>query len=313
MKKIIALLAVIALIACMVPAVFAAEATLSATTDAPEYLKAGDKFTVTLAVTGVEFASFDMKGVSVPAGITPVSAEGLGGRVAVPNWAGGFIAGIAAVNGTAEFLKLTFEVAADAADGQYTISFATNQVAQPDGTKFDLNACSVTVQVGEPHVCEFGEWVVTTPATCETAGVETRTCSCGATETREIAALGHDWDNGVIGNEGDYDCPDEFKLFTCKRDAAHTKTELTGDACEKAKFTLDSWYDAEKKANYTTYQEKCVHSDDHGCSTVYGEAWTEEIVDPITGDITPYIAMGVLTMVALVSAAAYMLLKRKAI
>ena len=34
---------------------------------------------------------------------------------------------------------------------------------------------------------------------------------------------------------------------------------------------------------------------------------------PITGDITPYIAMGVLTMVALVSAAAYMLLKRKAI
>ena len=38
----------------------------------------------------------------------------------------------------------------------------------------------------------WGAWIVTTPATCDDAGVETRTCSvCGETETREIAALGH--------------------------------------------------------------------------------------------------------------------------
>lgn len=38
----------------------------------------------------------------------------------------------------------------------------------------------------------YGDWVVTTEATCTAAGVETRTCSkCGATETQDIAALGH--------------------------------------------------------------------------------------------------------------------------
>jgi hypothetical protein len=45
-----------------------------------------------------------------------------------------------------------------------------------------------------PHEHSFGEWAVTTPATCTEKGVETRTCGCGETETREIAALGHEWE-----------------------------------------------------------------------------------------------------------------------
>ena len=44
---------------------------------------------------------------------------------------------------------------------------------------------------GEPHEHNFGEWVVTIPATCTELGEEQRTCSCGETETREIAASGH--------------------------------------------------------------------------------------------------------------------------
>ncbi len=48
------------------------------------------------------------------------------------------------------------------------------------------------VKAGEaPHEHSFGEWTVTTAPTCTEAGVETRTCECGETETREIAALGH--------------------------------------------------------------------------------------------------------------------------
>ena len=40
----------------------------------------------------------------------------------------------------------------------------------------------------------FGEWTVTTPATCETEGQETRTCTdCNETETRVIKALGHEF------------------------------------------------------------------------------------------------------------------------
>ncbi|MGN1239259.1 MAG: cohesin domain-containing protein [Paludibacteraceae bacterium] len=38
----------------------------------------------------------------------------------------------------------------------------------------------------------YGDWVVTTPATCTTPGVETRTCNdCGATETRPTALAAH--------------------------------------------------------------------------------------------------------------------------
>ncbi len=40
----------------------------------------------------------------------------------------------------------------------------------------------------------WGDWAVTTPATCEAAGEETRACSvCGTEETREVEATGHNW------------------------------------------------------------------------------------------------------------------------
>ena len=43
----------------------------------------------------------------------------------------------------------------------------------------------------EPHEHDFGEWVVTIPATCTEEGEEQRTCACGETETRLIEATGH--------------------------------------------------------------------------------------------------------------------------
>ena len=56
-------------------------------------------------------------------------------------------------------------------------------------------ACAAEVRLtGEKaavHEHSFGEWIVTTSPTCTEKGVETRTCKCGETETREIEALGH--------------------------------------------------------------------------------------------------------------------------
>ena len=45
------------------------------------------------------------------------------------------------------------------------------------------------------HTHQWGAWAVTTPATCTTAGVETRVCDLDAThvETRPIAAIEHTW------------------------------------------------------------------------------------------------------------------------
>ncbi len=49
-----------------------------------------------------------------------------------------------------------------------------------------LSAC-------QQHEHAFGEWVVTTAATCTAEGVEAHTCSCGETENRSINATGHSW------------------------------------------------------------------------------------------------------------------------
>ena len=46
----------------------------------------------------------------------------------------------------------------------------------------------------------FGDWTVTTEATCTEPGVRTRTCAdagCAETETEAIPALGHDWGEAV--------------------------------------------------------------------------------------------------------------------
>ena len=50
---------------------------------------------------------------------------------------------------------------------------------------------TVKVIVGGGHEHSFGAWTVTTEPTCTEKGIETRTCQCGETETREIDALGH--------------------------------------------------------------------------------------------------------------------------
>lgn len=48
----------------------------------------------------------------------------------------------------------------------------------------------------------FGDWTVTTPATCTTDGVETRTCSvCGAVETQVIEATGHRFGAWTVAKE----------------------------------------------------------------------------------------------------------------
>ena len=48
------------------------------------------------------------------------------------------------------------------------------------------------------HTHAFGEWTVTTPATCTEDGVKSRTCVCGATETRSIDATGHSFGEWTV-------------------------------------------------------------------------------------------------------------------
>ena len=71
---------------------------------------------------------------------------------------------------------------------------------------------------GKPHEHDFGEWTVTIPATCTEEGEEKRICSCGETETRTVAASGHDYVNGVCTRCGG--------TITATDDSYFTFTEL---------------------------------------------------------------------------------------
>ena len=71
--------------------------------------------------------------------------------------------------------------------GYYALA-AYYRFANGQTSLYDMS--DVTIQPSI-HTHDFGAWTVTTPATCTTDGVETRTCACGETETRAIPATGH--------------------------------------------------------------------------------------------------------------------------
>ena len=60
---------------------------------------------------------------------------------------------------------------------------------------------------------DFGEWEVTTPATCTSKGVETRYCSrCDSTETRDIEKISHSY-TAVVTNPT---CTEQgYTTYTC--------------------------------------------------------------------------------------------------
>lgn len=66
------------------------------------------------------------------------------------------------------------------------------------------------------HQHTYGDWNVTKQPTCEADGVETRTCtSCGATETRSIAAAGHSYGAWTVKTAATCE-KDGVKERTCK-------------------------------------------------------------------------------------------------
>jgi hypothetical protein len=87
------------------------------------------------------------------------------------------------------------------------------------------------------HTHEWGDWTVTTPATCTTAGEETRVCVLDAThkETRPIPALGHDWGDWVV-TKAPTATEEGEETKTCKRDPSHTETQVV----EKVSF-IGTW------------------------------------------------------------------------
>lgn len=82
----------------------------------------------------------------------------------------------------------------------------------------DDSECKETDQLQE-H--QWDEWITLTPATCSAKGVQTRSCICGKTETRELDALAHTFGEWITvtpatcANKG-------VKMHVCSCGAAET-------------------------------------------------------------------------------------------
>ena len=88
-----------------------------------------------------------------------------------------------------------------------------------------VDECDEQFDVGT-HV--FGDWEVVTPAGCETAGVEQRTCVCGKTETRPISATGHTYTTGQWAEKTPATCEDpQIEFIKC--DNCDAKITRIGD------------------------------------------------------------------------------------
>lgn len=89
------------------------------------------------------------------------------------------------------------------------------------GDAFDIFI--VTVKAA-PHTHSFGEWMVTSEATCTEVGIKTRECDCGQTEREEIPATGHQWDEGKVTKEPT-ETSDGEMTFVCTV-CNETRTEI---------------------------------------------------------------------------------------
>lgn len=90
-----------------------------------------------------------------------------------------------------------------------------------------LLASVALVACGGKKECEkhdFDKWAVTTAATCQAEGEQTRKCKvCGFEEKKPVAKADHTWDNGVETQAATCSVPG-VKTFTCTA-CGQTKTE----------------------------------------------------------------------------------------
>ena len=106
--------------------------------------------------------------------------------------------------------------------GDWTVT--TPATCTADGVETRSCACGETETRAIPatgHI--FGDWTVTTPATCTADGVETRSCACGETETRAIPATGHTFGDWTVTTPA-----------TCTADGVETRSCACGETETRA-------------------------------------------------------------------------------
>ena len=231
---------------------------------AKEYVP-GDTVTVTVKITSSNSASADIyvnasndsvlifqKAVVTMGGVmaTPPQRDGAGFSIMSSDFISPLPTGVV---GT-----VTYKVSDSAPAGDYTISVSSSGVSVSGST-------TVTIPAAEcSHTWDNGS--VTTPAACETSGVNTLTCTqCGETKEETIPATGHTVVDG------------ETVQPTCTQDGYTTGVcSVCGKELEKQVLpALDHLSDGGKETKAPTCTEKGVKT--HTCTRCGEVIKTEEI------------------------------------
>ena len=101
-----------------------------------------------------------------------------------------------------------------------TVSYHASYNPDPANYQTAANiAVAVSVTPKASSACTshtYGEWTVTTPATCTAPGVQARSClSCNSKETREIPASGHDYISTITKEATE--TAEGIRTYTCSK------------------------------------------------------------------------------------------------
>ena len=319
MKKLISMLLVVfMLVTCMATTAFAAEV--------------GDTVEVAVTVSGnpgfgcyTVNLSYDTTALKLVS-LSDAGCISAGKGTFLPNAAGNcasfFVMDLNNVTGDGNLFIATFEVLDGAKAGKtYNVSasFEPGSLANANNEDITMGISGGSVTIDKPvcnHVWDEGK--VTKDATCTEDGVKTYTCTvpgCGETKTEVISATGHKFGEWKV-----------TKAATCTEKGEETRECACGEkevreipVKEHALNTYgkDSTHHWVLCDNCDHVGEKEAHDYDYNGVCVCGA--TKPVVDdpnlddvPPTGDITPYIAMTFVSIMALAAAAAFVL-KRKAV
>ena len=319
MKKLISMLLVVfMLVTCMATTAFAAEV--------------GDTVEVAVTVSGnpgfgcytvnLSYDTTALKLVSLSDAGCISAGKGTFLSNAAGNCASFFVMDLNNVTGDGNLFIATFEVLDGAKAGKtYNVSasFEPGSLANANNEDISMGISGGSVTIDKPvcnHVWDEGK--VTKDATCTEDGVKTYTCTvpgCGETKTEVISATGHKFGEWKV-----------TKAATCTEKGEETRECACGEkevreipVKEHALNTYgkDSTHHWVLCDNCAHVGEKEAHDYDYNGVCVCGA--TKPVVDdpnlddvPPTGDITPYIAMTFVSIMALAAAAAFVL-KRKAV
>lgn len=334
MKRIISVLLVaVMLVSCMATVAFAAEsATVSANSMTVE---AGKEYTVNVAISTATIDTYEID-IDVDEGLEVTAIDVVKYDNTMTDYTDALnhvtLIGFDSFEASKLF-TLTVKVAEDAKPGEYKVNLS----GYASNADEDLNITFVngvlTIEAPETeHTHAWGEWTVTTPATCEAEGVETRTCECGESETRAIAALGHEWST-------EWTADGENHWHVCVRcgevadKAAHEALEVDGDPYKKDKN--QHYHVCEIcEADYGHENHKWVDEEKDSTTTVHGyyKKWCSECgyvgyyeeyplvpnpddptppTPPATGDISGVVTTGISALVIVLFSAVAVVIKRK--